>query len=111
MMGAIQLVSEWLGGDRVTQMAERVAGRSRMAVWQRVNQRLPTLGPTEARGYVRARSAAVIHQETERLLEQEGIKVARLRDQIETAARQLLTETIVAQVQQRSLRGDVLRAA
>lgn len=96
-----KVIAQWLVFDHLTEMAERVAGRSRLAVWQRVSERLGSLGAMEARGYIRARSAAVIHAETDRLIEQEGAKVARIRERIVAAASASLVETIVVQVQQR----------
>lgn len=95
-----QRIAQWLVSDRLTEMSERVAGRSRLAVWQRVVDRLSLLDPTEARGYVRARAAVVVHAETDRLIEQEGAKIGRLRERIVAIASQSLVETIVAQVRQ-----------
>jgi hypothetical protein len=100
MRSLSNLLTKLIDSDRVTQMAERVAGRSRMGVWQRTMQQLPTLGPTEARGYLRARGTAIVHEETLRLVEQEGSFVARHTQQIEEAAMQLLIDLISAQVAQ-----------
>jgi hypothetical protein len=83
-----------------------------MAVWQRVMQRLPTLGPTEARGYVRSRAAAVVQHETSRLIEQEGTSVARLRPAIEAAAIEQLIRMITTQLEQRRKQsGSMWKAA
>lgn len=98
-----QFIQDWLVTDRVGALAERVACRSRLAVWQRVMHRLDSLGPTEARGYVRARAAAVIAVETDRLIEQEGPKVAKVRERIVTGATETLIRMIVAQLEQRRL--------
>jgi len=106
-----QLISRWLGTDRVADFAERVAGRSRLAVWQRVLQRLPTLGPTEARGYLRARAVAVVREETDRLIEQEGTWAARHRQPIEETALHTLTQVILAQLDQRRLQAGTRQAA
>ena len=94
-------ITQWLVSDRLAEMAERVAGRSRLAVWQRVTDKLPALGPTEARGYIRARAIAVIHAETDRLIEQEGPRVGKIRERIVAFATQSLVESIVVQLQQR----------
>ena len=83
---------------RTADLAERVAARSRLAVWQRVKDGLAGLSAAEARGYVRARSLAVIKEETRRLIEQEGAKVLRVREGIEAAATTSLIDTIVNQV-------------
>jgi len=96
-----QRITQWLVSDRLAEMAERVAGRSRLAVWQRVADKLVVLGPTEARGYVRVRAVAVVHAETDRLIAQEGFRVSRIRARIIESATQSLVETIVAQIQQR----------
>jgi hypothetical protein len=95
------LAAPWSSAQQVEAMAERVAGRSRMAAWQRVHERLSLLGPTEARGYVRARSIAIVKEETARLVEQEGAAVARRRDKIEALALNTLVEMIVVQVSRR----------
>lgn len=105
------VIAQWLGGDLVGDMADRVASRGRMAVWQRVMQRLPALGPTEARGYLRARAAAVVQHETARLIEQEGASVARLRLAIEEAAVEQLIRTITVQLEQRRMQSGAGRMA
>ena len=104
-------IAQVLGGDLVGDMAERVANRGRMAVWQRVTERLPTLRPSEARGYVRARAAAVVQHETTRLIEQEGSSVARLRPAIETAAIEQLIRMITTQLEQRRKQRGAWRQA
>jgi hypothetical protein len=101
MFGISNLVNRWLGSDRIAEMAERVAGRSRLQVWQRVVERLPQLGPTEARGYLRARAIGIVREETARLAAQEGGSIARLSAQIEAAALDLLIKSIAGQLQQR----------
>ena len=100
MFGTTELLASWLGKDRLAALAERVAGRSRMAAWQRVQERLATLGPTEARGYVRARSISIVKQETVRLIEQEGAAVAQRQGEIEEAAIRMLVDMIAAQIAQ-----------
>jgi len=99
------LLTQLVPTNRVTQMAERVAGRSRMGVWQRTMHQLAALGPTEARGYLRARGMAVVHEETLRLIEQEGRSVARHQAEIEEAAMQLLIDVISAQLAQTKAAG------
>jgi hypothetical protein len=100
-MALTQLVTQWIVSDRLAEMSERVSGRSRMAVWQRIVQQSAMLGPAESRGYIRARAASVIHAETDRLIEQEGPAIGRMREQIIGRATESLVETIVAQLAQR----------
>ncbi len=111
MLEISHFIRRWAGADRTLEMAERVAGRSRMQVWQRVAAQLPELGPTEGRGYLRARAIGVVREETARLAEQEGASVARLRDKIEAAALDLLIQTIAAQFHQRRQPAPTRRAA
>ena len=103
MFSLTEVVAQYIGSDRVSEMAERVAGRSRLGVWQRVTDRLPALPPAEARGYLRARGISVVREQTSRLIEQEGHKIASFRSRIEESAMQLLIEMISAQLGQRSL--------
>ncbi len=103
MLTVSEVVSHLLGSDRITELAERIAGRSRMGVWQRVMHRLTTLGPTEARGYLRARGISVVREETSRLIEQEGAALARRRAEIEETAMHLLINMISAQMSQRTV--------
>jgi hypothetical protein len=105
-----QMLAQWLVSDRLTEMSERVAGRSRLAVWQRVVDRVGAFGPAESRGYLRARAASIIVAETDRLIEQEGAAVARMRERIIAAATESLVETIVAQLAQKRA-GQALRQA
>lgn len=101
-MATLQQISQWLFPSRLSEMAERVAGRSRMMVWQRVASWLGNLGPTEVRGYIRSRASAVVIAETDRLIEQEGEKVARMREQIIDTALAMLVDVIAAQMRERA---------
>ena len=78
-------------------LGEKVASRSRVAVWNRVSHRLHTLSGAEARGYIRARSAAVIERETELLIAEEGAKAARHRDQILRDAHESVIRLVLEQ--------------
>ena len=102
-MARPSFLPNWLMNDRTAEMAERVAGRSRMAVWQRVSEKLNSLGTTECRGYIRARAIPVIQEETDRLIEQEGRQIARHRERIVEWATDSLIRMVVSQVQQRRL--------
>jgi len=106
-----EMIAQWLGSDRITDMAERVAGRSRLDVWQRVMHRLPTLGPAEGRGYLRARAISVVRQETARLIEQEGSSLIVHRTEIEERAMHRLINMISAQIGQPRSHSHRRRAA
>ena len=79
-------------------LADKVASRSRPAVWGRVSHHIHALSGAEARGYIRARAAAVIEQETDLLIAEEGPKVFRHRDQILKEA----GETVIRLVQEQA---------
>lgn len=51
---------------RVMALAEQIAGDCRHAVWQRVGNRIVGMSQPAARGYTRARAAAVIDHEVDR---------------------------------------------
>ena len=104
MFAVSEVLSQILGSDSLAELAERVAGRSRLGVWQRVMHQLPSLGPTEGRGYLRARAIAIVREETSRLVEQEGSSVARRRAEIEESALNLLINMISSQLSQRTVR-------
>jgi hypothetical protein len=78
-------------------LADKVASRSRRAVWDRVSHRMHALGGAEARGYARARAAAVIEQETDRLIAEEGAKAARHRDRILNDASESIVRWVLEQ--------------
>lgn len=80
-------------------LADKVASRSRLAVWDRVSHRMHAISGAEARGYIRARGASVIEVETDRLIAEEGAKAARHRDQILRDAGESVIRLVLEQVQ------------
>jgi hypothetical protein len=104
-------LAQWVGTPRLSALAERVAGRSRLGVWQRVMDRLPELATPEARGYLRARAISVVQEQTTQLIEQEGRAIETYRARIEEAAIQMLIHMICAQVSQRSASAQQRQAA
>lgn len=99
-MGLAQWMVDWLVTDKVAHLAERIAGRSRLATYQRVCERLPTLDAHEARGYIRARAALIVAQEADKLIAQEGASVQRLRGQLIDGAMDSLVTAILQQMEQ-----------
>ena len=94
-MGFSTLFTPWLAKNTVAELAERVAGRSRQLVWQRIQHRIATLPAAEARGFIRARSSTIIEDEIDRLVEQEGPKAAGNRDRISALASEMLMQSIL----------------
>jgi hypothetical protein len=99
-MGIAQWMVDWLVTDKVAHLAERIAGRSRLATYQRVCEKLSSLDVHEARGYIRARAALVVSQETDKLIAQEGKTIQRLRPQLISAAMDSLVTAILQQMEQ-----------
>lgn len=110
-MGLPQTLANWWGKDRATELAERVAGRSRQQVWQRIQSRVGELSAAEARGYIRARAAYVVVEETDRLIQQEGARAARIRNRLIDLAGEMLIQSLLSSThfarQNRPLRRSV----
>ena len=68
-----------------------IANESQRAVWDRVQNSIYTMPVSEARGYVRARSAAVIRDQTSQLLG----KRHRFSDRMVTEMQRLATERVI----------------
>ncbi len=76
---------------RTTAHAITIADRSKEVVWDRVQNAIYTMDVHEARGYVRARSAAVVRQQTALLLG----KRHRFADRNVARMQQLATERVI----------------
>ena len=68
-----------------------IANESQQAVWDRVQNSIYTMPVSEARGYVRARSAAVIREQTSQLLG----KRHRFSERMVTEMQRLATERVI----------------
>lgn len=79
------------GAARLEEVAEHSAATARHAVWDRVRRQVGDMGPSEARGYVRARSAAVVHRVIDRVLKHDP----SLRGAIRTRLVELTTESLI----------------
>lgn len=65
-MGLAALLRRWIPDERtVRSLAADAARRCETAVWQQVGERASTMPLAEARGYVRARSAAIVERQVE----------------------------------------------
>ncbi len=67
-MELLNLIAHLRGDSRIADLAEEIADRSMEGVRARVVGRLASLGMAEVRGYVRARSAAVIRPQVEEVM-------------------------------------------
>lgn len=102
-MGLIQQWIESLASftnRRMQALATEIATRSQPAVWQRVAPVAITMRSSEARGYIRARAATVIHSQVDAIAAQAGL--ANQRDElIRLATSEVLRLTIRQWVQAR----------
>jgi hypothetical protein len=93
-MGLLQLLSLWRSTERLTEIAQRVAERSQREVAQRVAGRTAGMSAAERRGYIRARSAAVIQRESDVALAENR----QLRAADRAALVELATNAVIAAV-------------
>ena len=98
-MGMTQWLVDWFVTDKVAHLAERIAGRSRLASYQRVYEQLSSLDVHQARGYVRSRAATIVAAETDKLIEQEGLS-PQLRSRLISKAMDSLVSAILQQMEQ-----------
>jgi hypothetical protein len=93
------LLARLFTSQRPELLADKVAFRSRHAVWERVSRRIHSLSGAEARGYIRARGAAILEPETDKLIREEGGKAASLRDKILHGATETVIRVVMEQAQ------------
>jgi hypothetical protein len=67
-MEIFNLIARLRGDARIAELAEEIANRAADGVRERVSLRLGALSVAEARGYVRARSAAVVRPMVDALI-------------------------------------------
>jgi hypothetical protein len=94
MMGLLQLTTLWRPSERLAEIARQIAERSQPEVSQRVSGGTAGMSAPERRGYIRARSAAVIHREVDRAMLQQPI----LRAADRPALLQLATDAVITAV-------------
>lgn len=96
-MEILNLIAHLRGDARISELAEDLADASHAAVRERVSARLDALGIAEARGYIRARVAAVVRPAVDRLLASDSTLKRSWRTQLceratEEVVRRLLWE-------------------
>ena len=52
----------------LVEAAQAIAVRHRIDVWERVEDTVPQMSPSEARGYIRARAATIVHSEADKVI-------------------------------------------
>jgi len=101
--------------SQLLELAHDVAAKSQSAVQSRVQQRLGELQLSEARGYVRARSASIIRREIDLLVNSQP-KLRKSRNQLhhmasEAAIRQVIWQVLRDRKQQQTAAVAARRAA
>lgn len=94
-----QILARFFTNIRPEELAEKVAARCREGVWNRVAHRIGTFSGAEARGYIRARAASLIAEETERVIAEQGGKAAALSQRISEAASEAVIRLVQEQFQ------------
>lgn len=97
-MGLFRLNSRSRTVDRLAKLAKRIAERCRDEVVHRILGMEPDMSPCEARGYIRARAAVVVHREVDLTLAREK----RLRRADRNRLISLTTEALVAEATDRN---------
>ena len=94
-MGLFQAIVRFVRPEiELSTLADEIADRCFEACWQRVSGQILALAPAEARGYIRARGAMVLHRKIDLAADQHGILSAH-RGQLYALA----TEAIIQRVQ------------
>lgn len=86
------------GAARLEEVAEQAASIARHSVWNRVQRQIGSMGPAEARGYVRARSAAVMHRVIDQVIRHDASLSVAIRARLITLATESITRAIADQV-------------
>lgn len=93
-MGLLKLMGLWLPQNRLAEVAREIADRSQREVTQLVSGQTAGMSAAEQRGYIRARSASVIHREVDLAMHWER----HLRAVDRPTLVQLATEAVVTAV-------------
>jgi hypothetical protein len=93
-------------------LVDQIAGACVEAVCRRVELQAAGMTPSEARGYIRARSTPVVHQKTVFALAHRSRQLAAQREHLQDLAREEVTRRVLTRVRQpRQLAAQYRRAA
>jgi hypothetical protein len=71
-MALLSLIRNWWQAPSTRELealVKTIVDRCELAVWDRASERAAAMSPAEARGYIRARAATVVHLQVERALQ------------------------------------------
>jgi hypothetical protein len=111
-MEILNLIARLRGDARIAELAEEIAHRATDGVRERVSLRLGAMSMAEARGYVRARSAAVVRPLVDALIASDaGIKPAWRPQLVEKATMEVARRLLWEEMARRRDAAPVRRAA
>ena len=93
------LLIRFFANHRPELLADKAAARSRQRVWDRVAHRMHRLTGSEARGYIRVRALAIVEEETDRLIAEEGGNAAKHRENILRGAVDVVIRLVLEQAE------------
>lgn len=97
-MGLLKIMERIRSEENLSAIAEKVARQCREQVWQTVSSRAGSLGPAEARGYLRVRSKPYLQARISKELEGAGGQVAAMASRIESLASELVIRDLVIEL-------------
>ena len=89
-----ELLDRYFERQRASQLAMDIAERSHTSVWDRSNEQAVAMRFPEARGYVRARAAAVIHSQVAKHQEEIDSLDVDLRLELVERATQAVVDSV-----------------
>lgn len=111
-MGLRAFLDRWFQDDRTLRaLAADAARRCETAVWQHVGSRASSMPLAEARGYVRARGAAIVRRQVDLVLLSRPQLAEASRARITTEALDLAVVRAIEVLRTRSAVQPVLRRA
>ena len=112
-MGLFNLKAHFMSKARQIALAESISDRCVSPVWDRVQQRADSLGPTEAKGYIRARASSIVHRQAIRVIAETGHVVSDSIRQgiIDLATDQVVQSTIRQIIASRQSQTSIRRVA
>lgn len=110
-MSLLQVFSAWRGAPRLDELSREIARRLYATIRVGVEDRLRSLSPAEARGYVRAKAFVPVAREVARTLEREPKLGSRASSALAAITLDRLVAGILVDVLRPSAQRNVRRAA
>ncbi|MFM2095521.1 MAG: hypothetical protein RIS70_2645 [Planctomycetota bacterium] len=104
------LIARLTGTDKLRTLAETIASQVSDAVWQRVRNRVTSLGANEARGYVRVRAIPVLRERIESGVDSREL-TSRASQMLFDFASELVVQSILQRTAVAPSRPAILRRA